>query len=617
MSARKTSAAAPPAKVAPGREELRRTLFEGRRFFIAIAIFSFFVNLLMLTGPIFMLQVYDRVLSSRSEATLVALGVIMAFLFLMMGVLDYARGRIMARRGARFQAMLDKRVFEAILRRSVAPTERARPATGLRDLESIQRLMSSPAPFAVFDIPWTPVFLLAIFSFHWTMGALAVGGGLVLIMLTWLNQVFSRDAQKTANGAAAQSEAFTEAVRRDGETVQGLGMRGAVLSRWQVYRNRSLGASLLASDRTGGFSIASKTLRFFLQSCMLGLGALLAIEGELSPGSMIAGSIMMGRALAPIEQAIGQWAMVQRAFQGWASLKELLEKTPEPPEKTQLPAPRSILEAQQLTVVAPGEQVAAIRMVSFRLEPGQALGVIGPSASGKSTLARAIAGVWRPASGNVRLDGAALDQYPDGDLGRHIGYLPQDVALFDATVSENIARMAVKPDDAKVVEAAKRAGAHELILNLPQGYDTPVSAGGGKLSGGQRQRIGLARALYGDPAVVILDEPNSNLDAGGSEALNKAIEDLKARGKAVIIMAHRPAAIHHCDLILMMEGGVRKAFGPKDEVLRQHVRNWPQVAQGGPAGGQAAPPAAPAPGAPRTVTAAAPAPGAAGKPETA
>ncbi len=553
-------------------------LAEGRRLFVVVGVFSIFVNLLMLTGPIFMLQVYDRVLSSRSEATLLALVVIMGFLFLMMGILDYARGRVLARAGARFQTRLDNRVFEAILRRSVVPTERARPATGLRDLESIQRLLSGPAPFAVFDMPWTPIFLFAIYSFHWMLGALAVAGGLLLVTLTWLNQRMSSKLQMDANIAAARSEAFTESARRDGETVQGLGMRRAVLSRWKSLRETSLNSGIQASDRTGWFSTASKTLRFFLQSCMLGLGAYLAIHGEISPGSMIAGSILMGRALAPIEQAIGQWAGVQRAVQGWRSLSELLEKTPEPEERTKLPAPRSILEAQQLTVVAPGEQQATIRMVSFRLEPGQALGVIGPSASGKSTLARAIAGVWKPASGTVRLDGAALDQYSDDDLGRHVGYLPQEVVLFDGSVAENIARLSLQPDPVKVVEAARRAGAHAMILSLPQGYDTQVSAGGGKLSGGQRQRIGLARALYGDPAVLILDEPNSNLDAEGSDALNAAIVDFKARGKAVIIMAHRPAAIHHCDLILMMEDGVRKAFGPKDEVLRQHVRNYAQVA---------------------------------------
>ena len=561
-----------------GAAELRATLAEGRRLLLSVGLFSAFVNLLMLTGPIFMLQVYDRVLSSRSEATLVALVAIVTFLFLMMGILDYARGRVLARAGARFQARLDQRVFEAILRRSVSPVERARPATGLRDLESIQRLLSGPAPFAFFDAPWTPIFLFAIFTFHWMLGTLAVVGGALLIVLTWLNQRLSRDLQQDANIASSQSEGFTEAIRREGETVQGLGMRRAVLGRWRKLRGRSLEKTIGASDRTGIFSTASKTLRFFLQSMMLGLGAWLAIRGEVTPGVMIAGSILMGRALAPIEQAIGQWALVQRAQQGWRSLADLLEKTPPETPRTTLPKPRSVVEAQQVTVVAPGDTSPAIRMVSFRLEPGQALGVIGPSASGKSTLAKAVAGIWTPAQGVVRLDGAALDQFEDEALGRHVGYLPQDIGLFDGTVAENIARMDPAPDDAEVVLAAKRAGAHEMILGLPGGYDFEVAAGGGKLSGGQRQRIGLARALYGDPALVILDEPNSNLDAAGSDALNQAIADLKARGKAVMIMAHRPAAIAQCDLLLMMEEGVRKAFGPKDEVLRQHVRNYPQVA---------------------------------------
>ncbi|MFO7856695.1 MAG: type I secretion system permease/ATPase [Paracoccaceae bacterium] len=564
-------------KAETGREELRGVLREGRRLFVSVGVFSFFVNLLMLTGPIFMLQVYDRVLSSRSEATLVALVAIVTFLFLMMGILDYARGRVLARAGARFQARLDDRVFEAILRRSVSPIERARPATGLRDLESIQRLLSGPAPFAFFDAPWTPIFLLAIFSFHWMLGVLALVGGLLLIVLTWLNQRFSKDLQLDANVASSQSEGFTEAIRREGETVQGLGMRRSVLQRWNRLRGRSLEKTIAASDRTGVFSTASKTLRFFLQSMMLGLGAWLAIRGEVTPGVMIAGSILMGRALAPIEQAIGQWALVQRAQQGWKSLCELLDKTPPEAPRTTLPAPRSVLEAEQVTVVAPGDRTPAIRMVSFRLEPGQALGVIGPSASGKSTLAKAVAGIWPAASGTVRLDGAALDQFSDEALGRHVGYLPQDIGLFDGTVAENIARMDPEPDDAGVVLAAQRAGAHEMILGLPGGYDFDVAAGGGKLSGGQRQRIGLARALYGDPALVILDEPNSNLDAAGSDALNAAIADLKARGKAVMIMAHRPAAIAQCDMILMMEDGLRKAFGPKEEILRQHLRNYPQV----------------------------------------
>jgi len=316
----------------------------------------------------------------------------------------------------------------------------------------------------------------------------------------------------------------------------------------------------------------------FLQSAMLALGAYLVLQGELTPGAMIAGSILLGRALSPVEQAIAQWPNVIRAREGWNSLCELLEKTPEDPVRTELPKPRAIMEAQQITVLPPGEQVATLRMASFRLEPGQAMGVIGPSGAGKSTLARAILGIWRPASGKVRLDGASLDNYDNDALGQYIGYLPQDVTLFNGSIAENIARMSTQPDAAQVVEAAKKAGAHEMILKMPDGYDTQITSGSGRLSGGQKQRVGLARAMYGDPVILVLDEPNSNLDSAGSEALNGAIRQMKAENKSVIIMAHRPAAIAECDLLLYIENGTRKAFGPRDEVLREQLKNYNQVA---------------------------------------
>ncbi|MEO0388794.1 MAG: ATP-binding cassette domain-containing protein, partial [Pseudomonadota bacterium] len=346
---------------------------------------------------------------------------------------------------------------------------------------------------------------------------------------------------------------------------------------WRKARDRALEAQIEASDKTGVFTTSSKSFRFFLQSAMLALGAWLVLRGQLTPGAMIAGSILMGRALAPVDQAIGGWSLFQRARMGWRQLSGLLETVPPEPQHTELPPPRAILEAQQVTVVPPGEQMATLRMLSFRLEPGLALGVIGTSGSGKSTLARVLTGIWQPASGKVRLDGATLDQYSPEALGKHIGYLPQDVALFGATVSENIARMAETPDDAKVIEAAKKAGAHEMILQLPQGYDTRLT-GGGRLSGGQKQRIGLARAMYGDPAILILDEPNSNLDSAGSNALNQAIRATKKAGKSVIIMAHRPAGIAECDLLLVIDNGVAKAFGPRDEVLRKQIKNYDQIA---------------------------------------
>ncbi len=560
-----------------GRVELKGALSASRRLLAGVALFSGLVNLLMLTGSIFMLQVYDRVLASGSEATLATLFLLVVALYALMGVLDFARTRVLTRVGARFQALLDRRVFDAVLRRAVLPDERGKPNTGMRDLESIQRALAGPAPFAFFDAPFAPLFLALIFFFHWSLGALAIGGGAVLMLIAILNERASRAPLNEASDSAARTEGYAEALRRDGETIRALGMRGAAMDRWSGLRERSLGAQVGAADAASGYAVSSKTMRLFLQSAMLALGALLAVEGTITPGVMIAASILMGRALAPVEQAIGQWAVVQRALKGWSNLAELLEKTPPPGPRTQLPASRGQVEAQTVTAGPPGAQVPTVRNVSFRVEPGQALGVIGPSAAGKSSLARLLVGVWRPQQGAIRLDGAALDQFEDDDLGRRIGYLPQDVVLFDGTVAENIARLSESPDPAAVVTAAKRAGAHEMILRLPGGYDTPIGPGGAKLSGGQRQRIALARALFGDPAVVVLDEPNSNLDAAGEQALVLAIKDLRERGRTVIVMAHRPSAIAACDVLLMLDRGAVRAFGPKEEVLRETTANYPQL----------------------------------------
>ncbi|MCA8867085.1 MAG: type I secretion system permease/ATPase [Rhodobacteraceae bacterium] len=562
-----------------GRVELRKAFRASWRLFIATFVFSFFVNALMLTGPLYMLQVYDRVLGSRSEETLLALSVLVAFLYLMMGLMDYARGRVLARAGAIFQTILDHRVFSAVLRQAGLAAGRLGPNTGLRDLEAVQRLFSSPALFAVFDVPWTPVFLLAIFVFHPWLGYLAVVGGAVLISLTFLNQWMTKRVVAEANLATAQADIFSDAVRSEAELVQSLGMRSAVFNRWYQVRQVSLMRTISSSDRTGTFSSATKTMRLFLQSAMLGLGAYLVLQNELTAGAMIAGSILLGRALAPVEQAIAQWALVQRAQTGWQRLSELLEKSPFDEPRTALPVPRAILDVQQLTVIPPGEKQAVLRMISFRVEQGKAMGVIGQSGSGKSTLARAIIGIWPPAGGKIRLDGASIDQYDPDVLGSYVGYLPQRVTLFEGTIAENIARMAVEPDSKLVVEAAKKAGAHEMILSMPEGYDTRVSIHGGRLSGGQVQRIGLARAMYGNPVILVLDEPNSNLDAIGSDALNNAIRDMKAEGKSVIIMAHRPAAIAECDLLLVIEDGLRKAFGPRDEILKAQVQNAAEISK--------------------------------------
>ncbi|SLN18750.1 Type I secretion system ATP-binding protein PrsD [Roseivivax jejudonensis] len=559
-----------------GLDELRAARRESRPYFWFVGIFSFFVNLLMLTGPLYMLQVYDRVLGSRSVATLVALSVLVVFLYGMMGLLDYTRGRVMGRVAARFQSKLDTRVFDAVVRRSATqPDELA--ATGLRDLESIQRLMSSPVLMAFFDIPWTPVFLFGIALFHPWLGALAVTGGAVLIAITVVNQFVTRNPTLKSNVATMQAERISDQLRQESEMVQALGMRRAAFLRWNDARAKSLQGQIGSSDLTSSFTTLTRTLRLLLQSAMLGLGAYLVLQGELTPGAMIAGSILMGRALAPIELAIGQWALVQRARKGWKNLAQLLSEVPPESQRHDLPRPRAKIEVQQLTVVPPGESQASLRIVNFTLEPGHALGVIGPSGAGKSTLARALTGVWRPAGGKIRLDGATLDQYGPDVLGQHIGYLPQRVTLFDGTIAENIARLSTAPDDAAVVEAAKKAAAHEMILKLPEGYNTRVTAAGGRLSGGQMQRIGLARAMYGDPVILVLDEPNSNLDNEGSQAVNQAIRRMKEEGKSVLIMAHRPAAIVECDMLLMLEGGARAAFGPKDEVLRSMVKNHDEI----------------------------------------
>jgi PrtD family type I secretion system ABC transporter len=570
---------------AAGNAELRVARAESRDLYWAVAIFSFFVNALMLTGPLYMLNVYDRVLGSRSFETLFALSVLVAFLFLMMGMLDHVRSRVMARVGARFQSRLDRRVFAASMRGTSTGRAAREAQSALRDLESVQRLMTSPALMSVFDLPFAPLFFAGIFLFHPFMGYLGLGGAVLLIAFALANQIAARQPLEDANRATAQAEAIGSHIRQEAEMVQSLGMRGAAFARWNIARARALDATIAASDTAGSYGTLIKTFRLFLQSAMLGLGAYLVLINELTPGAMIAGSILLGRALAPVEQIVGQWALFQRARESWDNLSTLLGALPEEGARTALPRPAARLDVEQVSVVPPGETQAVLRMLSFSVSPGQAVGVIGVSGAGKSTLARAITGLWPPAAGKIRLDGASLDQYDPDVLGQCIGYLPQRVSLFDGTIKENIARLSQSPDDAAVVRAAQAAAAHDMILRLPDGYDTRVSAIGGRLSGGQIQRIGLARAMYGDPVVLVLDEPNSNLDNDGSVALNNAIRTMKAAGKCVLIMAHRPAAIQECDLILMLENGMRRAFGPKDEVLRDMVKNARDIQQPGGTGG--------------------------------
>ncbi|OYU62509.1 MAG: type I secretion system permease/ATPase [Bradyrhizobium sp. PARBB1] len=565
-------------ELARGMGELRSARSGGRGLLVAAVVFSVFLNLLMLTGPLYMLQVYDRVLGSRSEATLVALTGLVAFLFLAMGVLDHARGRVLARIGARVQAGLERRVFSAALRRQMLVPDDPLALAAQRDLEAMQRYWSSPLSAAIIDMPWTPLFLGAIFVFHPVLGMLAIAGGVVIVVVAILNQTRTKTPLARSTNAGLQADRIADLLKSEAETIRALGMTGAAFDRWQRARTVALAEGIHASDAGGAYATLSKTFRQFLQSAMLGLGAWLVLKGQLSPGAMIAGSILMGRALQPVEQAVAQWPVLSRAREGRARLAELLSRVPEEAPRTALPRPRAILDIQSLTVLSPQDQLPLLRGVGFVLQPGQALGVIGPSGAGKSTLARALIGLWRPAAGSIRLDGATLDQYDPDVLGSYIGYLAQSVRLFDGTIADNIARLG-PPDAEQVVKAAKAAAAHEMILRLPDGYDTRITAIGGRLSGGQMQRIGLARAFYGDPVLLILDEPNSNLDNEGSLALNAAIRALKARGGAALIMAHRPAAIQECDTLLVLEDGTRRAFGPRDQVLRDMVKNHADIAR--------------------------------------
>lgn len=559
-----------------GREELRQVRKRSRGLYWAVGLFSAFANLLMLTGPLYMLQVYDRVLGSGSQETLVALSLLVVFLYGMMGILDFTRGRIMARVGARFQDDLDRRVFDAVVRKSaVAPDVKTN--AGLADLEAVQRTITSPVLMAAFDLPWTPIFFAGIFVFHAYLGYLALAGGAVLVVIAIANQYLSRGAQARAAIAGQQAGGMADQIRTEAEMVQAMGMREAAFTRWQKARSQALEGQVRAADVGGTFTSMTKTIRLFLQSAMLGMGAYLVLQNELTPGAMIAGSILLGRALAPVEMGLNQWPIVQRGMTGWENLAQLLGVVAVEAQRTELPKPRAMLVTKNLTVVPPGEKQASLKSISFKVEPGQAVGVIGPSGAGKSTLARTLTGVWRPAGGSVRLDGASLEHYGSEVLGRHIGYLPQRVSLFDGTIAQNIARLADTPNDAKVIAAAKMAAAHEMILELPDGYDTMINAGQVRLSGGQMQRIGLARALYEEPVILVLDEPNSNLDNVGSEALNRAIRAMKASGRSVLIMAHRPAAIQECDTLLVLDNGMRMAFGPKDEVLKEMVKNHKEI----------------------------------------
>ncbi|MGE3917204.1 MAG: type I secretion system permease/ATPase [Hyphomicrobiaceae bacterium] len=572
--------------VDPGKTELFRAVLESRPAFKAIALFSLASNVLMLAGPLFMLQVYDRVMTSGSMPTLIALSALTAAIYGVIGLLEMVRSRVIVRVGVEIDQRLSERVFAAALRRGlVSPGGSASYA--LRELDQLRQFVSGPGPLTFFDAPWTPVYLLVIYLTHWTLGVAATVGAGLLLVIAWLSEVKSRGPMAEASKATQRSLELAESGQRNAEAITAMGMLGAYRGRWQVANRDALAWQVHAADKLGGLSSLSKAMRLLLQSMMLAIGAALAVNGMISSGAIIAATIIFGRALAPVEQAVSQWRGFIKARESYTKLEELLKAFPEPQRKTSLPPPKGRLEARNLRVAAPDGRSIILAGINFAVQPGQMLAIIGPSASGKSSLVRSLVGLWPTAGGEISIDGARLEQWNADELGRHLGYLPQSVELFSGTVRENISRFDPKATDAAVIEAARAAHAHDMITALPKGYDTELGAFGAYLSAGQRQRIGLARALYGDPALVVLDEPNANLDRTGDEALASAIDGMRARGRAVVLVSHRVQAIGKADLLLYLERGQQRAFGPRDEVLR-FLQQGGQAGQAGQQGGRPA-----------------------------
>jgi len=551
----------------PPRSELAAALASCRGAFIGTALISGMSNILTLAGAMFMLEIYDRVLPSRSLPTLVGLVVLVAGLFTALGILDAIRGRILARIGGALDETLSGRVYDTLVRLPLLTGNRGDGLQPLRDLDAIRSYLSSLGPVALFDLPWIPLYLAICFAFHPLIGFTALGGAIILIGLTVLTEMLLRAPTKTATEAAVSRNGLAETSRRNAEALTAMGMVGRIAERWSEANRQYMSSQRRASDVGGGLGAIAKVLRMMLQSGVLAVGAYLVIHGEATAGIIIAGSILSARALAPVDLAIAHWKGFVAARQSWHRLTRLLSALPAPVARMQLEAPAHSLSVENVSVVPPGAQRAVVQDVGFKLEAGQGLGIIGPSGSGKSSLVRLLVGVWHPARGGVRLDGATLDQWSPDALGRHVGYLPQDVELLSGTVAQNIARFEAKPDSKAVIAAAKEVGVHDLIVTLPQGYDTPVGEQGTALSAGQAQRVALARAVYRNPFLVVLDEPNSNLDSEGDEALTHAILGVRERKGIVIVVTHRPSAIAGVDQVLVMSKGRMQTFGPKDEIL--------------------------------------------------
>lgn len=538
-----------------------------RPMLVTAFIFSFFANILLFVSPLYMLQIYDRVLASRNEATLFGITLIAAFALAVYSILEMLRSRILVRGGMIFDQRIAGPIYDAVHCSTLR-----KPGTGhetaLRDVDSLREFLTGSGLLAFCDAPWTPIFLLACFVLHPWFGWMALVGGSVILGLTLINEVATRRSLDAANQASNAAGQQARATVRNAEVLQSMGMLAALRELWRSRHNEVLLLQARASDRAGIIVATTKFIRMFLQTMVLGLGAYLAIHREISAGSMIAASIIIGRALAPIELIVANWKGFTAARASYRRLADLVSLAGPEPHRMILPRPQGQVEADNVSVAAPGTATPILRGVSFRLQPGSVVGVIGPSAAGKTTLARALTGVWPLLSGTVRIDGSELGHWDPQALGRHVGYLPQDVELFDGTVAQNIARFAVE-DEAAIIEVAQKAGCHTLIQGLPDGYNTRIGVGGHGLSGGQRQRIALARAMYGNPSLVVLDEPNASLDQAGEAALMQAVSGLKCRGATVIIVTHKFSILIEADQVLVMDGGCVQAFGAAEQILAQ------------------------------------------------
>lgn len=556
----------------PRKSQVSQALKKCRSALLSVGFFSMFINLLMLTGPLFMLQVYDRVLASKSQSTLVALLILVAALFVFLGLLELIRTRILARVSDQFSQDLREVTFKATLDHSVKQTASV-GTQPIRDLEQVKHFMASPGPSALFDLPWTPLYIAVNFLLHPVLGIFSLCAAVFLIIMSIINEVLSKPRIEESMNKTQRTQITAEEARQNAETLTAMGMQTNVAHRWQEMQNEAGIAQRALSNIASLFQSISKSSRLLLQSCVLAVGALLVIEGQISPGAMIAASIILTRALAPIDQSINQWRNFLGARKAYKRLKLILNHSQTDKDQMPLPEPKGAISVNQLFIGAPGSKTPLLKAIDFSLQPGEALAVLGPTGAGKSCLIRVLSGIWQPLSGTVRLDGAALDQWHPDQLGPAIGYLPQSVELLSGTIKDNIARFTKEPDPEKIIEAAKQANVHNLVLSFKDGYDTFIGDGGEKLSGGQKQRIGLARALYNDPRFVILDEPNANLDAEGEEALTFAINKAKNNGQTVILVAHRPSALKACDKVLFIRDGRQLAFGPRDEVLQKILKS--------------------------------------------